>query len=70
MDRITESVINFRESTFFENTVANIGNLLSGALAMGNGILNVLTKTDSNFWKFAGRVGAAALAAGVKLKND
>jgi len=69
VDRITESVINFRESTFFEKTVANIGNLLSGALAMGNGILNVLTKTDSNFWKFAGRIGVAAIAAGVAFKS-
>ena len=35
---------------------------------MGNGILNVITKTDANFWKFAGRVGAASLAAGVAFK--
>ena len=69
VDKITESVVTFRESTFFEKTVANISNLLSGALAMGNGILNVLTKTDSNFWKFAGRIGLAAIAAGVAFKS-
>ena len=68
-DKITESIIKFRESTFFATTIKNIQNLVSSVIAMGNGILNVITKADDNFWKFAGRVGAAALAAGVAFKS-
>lgn len=68
-DQITEAIIRFRESTFFATTIKNIQNLVSSVIAMGSGILNVITKADENFWKFAGRVGAAALAAGVAFKS-
>ena len=52
-DQITEAIIRFRESTFFATTIKNIQNLVSSVIAMGSGILNVITKADENFWKFA-----------------
>jgi hypothetical protein len=69
VDRVTASVIAFRESTFFQNAIQNITNLAKNTLAAGNGIINVVSKTGASFFKLAGMVGAAGIAAVVALKT-
>lgn len=69
VDKMTASLIAFRESAFFQKAVKNITNLASNVLAAGNGIINVVSKTGTSFFKLAGMVGAAGIAAVVALKS-